>query len=72
MGEADGDGGMGINKIQTMDGGGMANAISRVFGDCKELQESRVRISDSSALTHRKRGLDFGSGGSLVLLTDSF
>ena len=37
----------------------------------KKLTESGVRISYSSALTHRKRGLDFALEGLLALFNDS-
>ena len=50
---------------------GLANANLRVLEGCKNLPESGVRISYSSALTHRKRGLDFGLGGLSALLNDS-
>ena len=47
----------------------MKVARSLVWG-CKVLKESAVRISYSSALTHRKRGLDSALGGLFALSID--
>ena len=62
---------MGISEIQTFGWEAWQMQFWVFFEGRKVLKESGVRISYSSALTHRKRGLDFAVGGLFALSIDS-